>query len=84
MDPGLAALQLKLCFLVTDFLHMPCVYLSSQKSTDRPGPRREDILQLCHEGGCGGGLEEERMGGHCVGPIRYELQSRHLQKGHHR
>lgn len=84
MEPSWAPLQPELCWLVTDFLHVPCVCLNSQKSTDRTGPLREDVLQLCHEGGCHRGFEEERMGGHCVGPVCHELQSRHLQKGHHR
>ena len=84
MEPSWAPLQPELCWLVTDFLHVPCVCLNSQKGTDRTGPLGEDILQLCHEGGCHRGFEEERMGGHCVGPVCHELQSRHLQKGHHR
>lgn len=37
--------------------------VSSQKSPDRPGSLREDILQLCHERGCRRGAEEEWMGG---------------------
>lgn len=84
VEPSWAPLQPELCWLVTDFFHVPCVCLNSQKSTDRTGPLREDVLQLCHEGGCHRGFEEERMGGHCVGPVCHELQSRHLQKGHHR
>lgn len=88
MDPSWAPLQPELCWLVIDFLHVPCVCvcvcLNSQKSTDHTGPLREDVLQLCHEGGRRGGFEEERMGGRRVGPVCHELQSRHLQKGRHR
>lgn len=81
---GSALMQLKLCWLVTDFLHVPCVCLNSQKGTDHTGSCREDVLQLCHEGCCCRDFEEERMGGHCVGPVCHELQSCNLQKGHHR